>query len=147
MRLEFSGCPPFRAVLRDVACVVQLWRTHESFRLRSMTSRYFISLRLLAVLRTCIRGKHGEFVSGWDTKHRVRRDCMCCSSGVSCGLTPVRKCAFVPQTFLREWRNMGQAPFAGGRRVATSAVVAVTSQLVVKCACTDLDDTKVAQRP
>ena len=71
---------------------------------------------------------------------------MCCGSGVSCGLTPGRKCAFVPQAFPREWRNMGQAPIAGGRRVATSAVVAVSSQVVVKCACTVLDDMKVAQR-
>ena len=71
---------------------------------------------------------------------------MCCGSGISCGLTCARKCTFAPHAFLREWRHMGQVPIAVGRRVVTSAVVAVSSQVVVKCACTVLDDMKVAQR-
>ena len=63
MRLEFSGCPPFRAVLRDVASVVQLWRTSESARLQSIIT-FFRFVVSFAVLHTCVRGDHGEFVSG-----------------------------------------------------------------------------------
>ena len=50
-------------MLRDVACVVQLWRTHESFRLQSIISlfRFVVSV---AVLQACFRGEHGKFASG-----------------------------------------------------------------------------------
>ena len=122
----------FASVLRDSACVVLLWGTSENYRLQSMISifRFVVS----AVLHTCVHGEHGNFVSGGNTEHRWRSDCMCCGSGVSCGLTLRRKCTFAPHVFLREWRNMGQAPIAVRRRVAASAVVAVSSQVVVKCA-------------
>ena len=63
MRLEFSRCPPFRAVLRDVARVLQLWRTHESFRLQPTIS-FFRFVASFAVLQTCVRGERGKFVSG-----------------------------------------------------------------------------------
>ena len=63
MRLEFSGCPPFRAVLRDVACVVQFWRTSENARLQSIIT-FFRFVASFAVLETCVRGEHVKFVSG-----------------------------------------------------------------------------------
>ena len=50
-------------MLRDVACVVQLWRTHESFRLQSIIT-FFRFVVSFAVLQSCVRGEHGKFVSG-----------------------------------------------------------------------------------
>ena len=63
MELEFSGCIPLRPVLRDVASLVQFWGTSENIRLQSVISlfRFVVSH---TVLQTCVRGEHGEFVSG-----------------------------------------------------------------------------------
>ena len=69
------------------------------------------------------------------------------SSGVSCDRTTGRKCADAPKGFLRGRSHVGPDLIADGRSVATCAAVAVSSQFVVKCPCTDLDETKVAQRP
>ena len=60
---------------------------------------------------------------------------MCCGRCVCCDQTPACKCAFVLGVLILERRNIGRGPLAVGRRGATFAVVAVSSQFVVKCAC------------
>ena len=61
---------------------------------------------------------------------------MCCGRCVICDWTP--GCAFVSRAVTREWRIVGRGPIAVGRRGATFAVVAVSSQFVVKYVCTVL---------
>ena len=63
VRLESSGSSPFRAVLCDVARVLHLWDTSESFRLQSIIS-LFRFVASVAVLQACFRGEHGKFASG-----------------------------------------------------------------------------------
>ena len=60
---------------------------------------------------------------------------MCCGSGVSCHRRLGSECSFVPRVFRRDRRHKGGTLIAVGRRVATFAVVAVSSQFVVRCAC------------
>ena len=113
--------------MRDVACVVQLWRTHE--RLSFVISDLVISFR-------CVSYRSSDMCSwrprrvplGCDSKHRLRRDCMCCGRPSVATGHPEVKCAFVQKAFVR-------APIAIGRRVATCAAVAVSSQFVVKRTC------------
>ena len=71
---------------------------------------------------------------------------MCCGSGVSCHRRLGSECSFVPRVFRRDRRHKGRIPIAVGRRVATCGVVTVSSQFVVKGACTVLDGTKVNGR-
>ena len=61
---------------------------------------------------------------------------MCCGSGVSCHWRLGSECSFVPRVFRRDRRHVGPDLIADGRSVATFAVVAVSSQFVVKCPCT-----------
>ena len=63
VRSEFSECIPLRPVLRDVASLVQFWGTSENIRLQSVIS-LFRFVASFAVLQTCVRRKHGRFVSG-----------------------------------------------------------------------------------
>ena len=128
MRSEFSECIPLRPVLRDVASVVQLWGTSENIRLQSVIS-LFRFVACFAVLQSCVRGKHGKFVSrGTQSTDGGVIACVG-GSGVSCDRTTGSKCADAPSFFLRGRRNVGQD------LVATFAVVAVSSQFVAKCAC------------
>ena len=60
---------------------------------------------------------------------------MCCGRCVCFDQTPTCKCGFVLEGLIPERRNMGRGPIAVGRRGATFAVVALSSQFVVKCAC------------
>ena len=135
-----SGCSPMQAVSRDVAIVVQFWCAIEHIRLQSMISfvtslfRFVVSF---AVLEMCVCGEQAMFVAGGTKKHWLRRDSLRCGRSVSCDRTPASGLAFVPGALLRERRNMGGGPIAVGRCGATFVVVAVSSQFVVKCVCSD----------
>ena len=63
VRSESFECIPLRPVLRNVASVVQFWNTSENIRLQSVIS-LFRFVASFAVLQTCVRRKHGRFVSG-----------------------------------------------------------------------------------
>ena len=60
--------------------------------------------------------------------------CVVAVASVATGHPDV-KCAFVERVVVRVRSRVGRIPIAVGRRVATCAVVAVSSQFVVKCAC------------
>ena len=133
MRLESSGSSPFRGVLCDVARVLHLWDTSESFRLQSIISsfRFVVSF---AVLQSCVRGEDGKFVSGGTES--IDGGVIACVVAVASVATrhPEVKFAFVERVVVCVRSRVGRTPIAVGRRVATCAVVAVSSQFVGKCA-------------
>ena len=86
-------------------------------------------------LQACVREEHGNFVSGGDAEHRVRRDCMCCVAGASVGIGHAEvNVHLYPELPYRERSRVGRVPIAVGQRGATLAVVAVSSQFIVKSA-------------
>ena len=144
-----SGCILVQAVLRDVA-VARSWRANEN------TNQWF---------EYCVLRRSSIFCANENTRLQPLMSLLClllfiklafvenrasssrvgqkapieASFGrcVSCDQTPASKCAFVLRALLRERRIMGQVPLAVGRRGATFAIVAVSSQFVVKCASAD----------
>ena len=122
-------------MLHDVPSVVQFGGTSEKIRLQPTIS-LFRFVTSFAVLQSCVRGEHGKFVSGGTQS--IDGGLIACVVAVSSVATgPLEVHVQMRQEFsCVDGVMWDQDLIAVGRRgVATFAVVAVSSQFVVKCTC------------